>query len=101
MNATAIPKTVSAVWKYEIPVEGEIEIVMPKGSKILSFQVQREKPCIWALVNPEEKLKQSYRFILVGTGHLIGSAIDSIIEYIGTVQMYHGDLILHLFLLPS
>lgn len=82
------------IYKYVVPLEGEIEL--PKGSRILSFQIQREDPCIWVLVDPLEEALEARQFRIVGTGHPMGEDLESGV-YLGTVQMANGALVWHLF----
>jgi hypothetical protein len=91
------------IYKYEIPLEhDDFTLEMPKNSKILSFQIQNNKPFIWAMVN-EVVEKEERRFKLFGTGQSFEE--DDILAYnfIGTAQMRkistmdNGYLVLHLF----
>jgi len=82
------------IWKYEIPIEdGNFSISMPVGSKILSFQVQKGTPMIWCRVNTDLDLIKRV-FKLYGTGHPFENKDG---KYIGSIQLYNGDLIFHLF----
>ena len=81
------------IFKYEIPIKDKFDLELPKHSKILSFQVQNEKPYIWVLLDETKVLKHRY-FTIVGTGHEFEYHPDIMI-YIGTIQM--GSLVWHLF----
>lgn len=81
------------IWKYECIIDDNFDIEMPSGAKILTFQEQYGKLCIWCLVNPDMP-KESRKFRLAGTGHPIE---EKDIEYIGTVRLAKDTLILHLF----
>ncbi len=81
------------VFKYEVPIEDHFTLALPRDSRILAFQAQHDKPVIWALVDPEEKVKTEHEFRMVGTGH----PIEESDCHIGTAQMYMGTLVLHLF----
>ena len=83
------------IYKYVLPVDDHIEIEMPVNAEILSFQCQHDVPAIWALVDPDAPLKKR-KFRFVGTGHELG-VLRSRLKFIGTAQMYDGDLIWHLF----
>ena len=83
------------IYKYKIPVEDYVEIDLPEGAKVLSFQCQREAPVIWALVDPGAP-PQKRRFRFAGTGHSINEATENL-SFIGTAQMASGALICHLF----
>jgi hypothetical protein len=83
------------VYKYELEFKDDQTILMPGGAQILTFAVQHKKPCIWALVDPNE-LDAPRRFRMAGTGHPI-EVDPNKLEHIGTVQLAGGDLIFHLF----
>lgn len=82
------------IWKYEIsPDKTSIEI--PKDAEILSVQMQNDKPCIWALVNPENKLTEKI-IEIYGTGHEIPcDGLHRIFR--GTFQLFDFGLVFHLF----
>jgi hypothetical protein len=88
------------VFKYEIPIGESFALDLPPKTEILSFQSQRAKLCIWALVDPHwtsslrMERSQTRHFRVVGTGHEIE---EEIIKYHGTAQQLDGDLIWHLF----
>lgn len=83
------------VYKYPIEIVDEQMIEMPENAHALSVQMQRDKLCIWALVNPERKNKKR-RVRIVGTGN---DASD-VFQYLGTVQMFNGNLVWHVFISP-
>lgn len=82
-----------SIWKYEVPIEGMFKISMPKGAEIIAFQVQHEKPCIWAIVNTDAELTIR-TFAIIETGHPF---TENPGKYIGTIQMAGGNLVWHLF----
>jgi len=84
------------VFKYPFLVEGAFEIALPAGAEVLSVQVQRETPCIWALISTEEPAVPR-RFRLVGTGQ----PVDFAGRFIGTFQLASGALVFHLFEIPQ
>lgn len=84
------------IWKFEVPLTDEILIKIPKGGKILSLQLQRQKPCIWVLVNPLNE-KESRMFEWYVTGGTLAINEKSAHIYIGTCQLFDGDYVLHLF----
>ncbi len=82
------------VYKYFLEVNDEVSVYMPKGARVLSVQVQDGRPCIWAAVDPSERVEKR-RFRIAGTGHPIE---DDVVEgFIGTIQMYDGRLVFHVF----
>jgi len=85
---------VKAIFKYALLVTDRQEIEMPVGAKILTCQVQREKPCVWALVDPSAP--QEFRtFSTYGTGHPIYQEPG---EYVGTYQLESGGFVGHVFI---
>lgn len=84
------------IHKYEVVADifAGFVIDMPIGAEPLSVQMQRGRPVLWALVNPEAP-KVRRRFITVGTGHVFSEHHD--VTFVGTFQMNDGDLVFHLF----
>jgi hypothetical protein len=83
------------VYKYPIEIKGVQELDMPVGASVLTVQIQRGRPCIWAIVDPEQAEINPRSFRLAGTGHPIDG--DDVLCYIGTFQLSEGDLVFHLF----
>ncbi len=83
------------IFKYEIPIQGSFEIKMPSLSKILSFQVQKNRPVLWVMVDEKNDDRTRY-FTIVGTGHEFEYHPD-VTNYIGTIQAEGGMLVWHLF----
>lgn len=83
------------VFKYKVPIGDHVSISLPKGAQILSAQVQRGTPCIWALVDPDQPMVER-RFRFAGTGHAIKDD-PMTLSFIDTFQMHGGDLVFHLF----
>jgi hypothetical protein len=86
------------IYKYSLEVEDIQRILLPIDAKILTVQVQNEKPCLWALVDPENNTEA--RIIeIFGTGNLVSDYADISIEhiYIATFQLYEGKLVFHVF----
>lgn len=84
------------VWKFPIPWPPSASTVfvdMPMGATMLTVQLQYGVPCIWAKVDPLAP-HESRRIAIVGTGH--GAPPDSS-QYLGTVLLDAGTLVLHFF----
>lgn len=81
------------VYKYGVVLNNYFELELPKDAKILTVQMQHEKPYIWALVNPAEESEKRF-FRVAKTGHPID---ESNLQYIGSFQMNGGMLVFHLF----
>jgi len=85
-----------AIFKYPIPIKDHSTLELPKDARILTVQIQRGTPQLWALVDSETEKETRY-FRLSGTGHPLGEDYLRIINYIGTFQMENGALVFHLF----
>lgn len=85
----------NTIWKFKFNTTDNLVIKMPKGSKVLSVQVQGEQPCMWALVDPDAK-KENRKFRIFGTGHLVPSIVEDL-QFIATYQEQGGALVWHLF----
>ena len=84
------------VYKYIVNMQKDLfTIPLPVGTRILSFQCQRDVLCLWALVNPQAYTEER-QFRIAGTGHSIDIPSEKL-HFIGTAQMLNGDLIWHLF----
>lgn len=85
------------IYKYRLwPVDhgDKVIIDLPFGAQVLSVGVQSNEPHIWALVNPKaDKLPR--KFYIHGTGHPIDSAANK--KFVGTVHLYDGGLVFHIF----
>lgn len=83
----------NTIHKYALHLRNQTDIMMPENAVVLCTQVQYGIPCVWAMVNPESHLVQR-SFVMYGTGHEIREPLG---EFIGTIQMDEGALILHVF----
>ena len=83
------------IYKYYIPIEDEFELELPERAKILTFQAQNDEGFIWAIIDIGDRIIK-VKFRMFGTGHPIREEIDEL-EYIGTIQIYNGGLVWHLF----
>ena len=84
------------IYKYPITVQDDISIEMPQGAKVLTVQMQRGIPCVWAIVDPDNEPAAKY-FRLAGTGHPITERVSRLLRHIGSFQMEGETLIFHLF----
>lgn len=95
MNLPAIIKDASTIWKLQFKIADTQEIELPAGARILCVQIQHGIPCLWALVNPDNE-RITRTLYVRGTGHPCGEEIERS-TYIGTIQLYTGSLIFHVF----
>lgn len=80
------------IYKFNIDPMTENFIEAPRGSKILSCQIQHGMIAVWVLVDIREELIVKKKINIIGTGIHMDEDPG---EFIGTVQM--GDLVLHIF----
>lgn len=84
------------IHKYELDAPNNV-VQMPCGAQVLTVQMQRRTPCLWAKVDPAQPT-ETRRFAIYGTGHEVPD--DPRMLYLGTVQMEGGALVFHVFELP-
>ncbi len=81
------------IHKYTVP-PGCSAYKFHRGAVILTIQVvQHGEVVMWALID-DSKPTMTREFLLVGTGQPMPT---DTLDYIGTVQLEGGALILHLF----
>jgi hypothetical protein len=87
----------NVIWKFplEFTVHEQL-IAMPQGATILTVQMQRGTPCLWATVDSNAP-QTSRRIAIVGTGLEIKEHSAPIYKYIGTFQMADGAFVWHVF----
>ena len=82
------------IWKFILPLRGQISLALPQGALILSVQNQREQVCLWVVVDPRAPFEPRH-FEIVGTGQRITD--PERLRFIGTVQTHVGDFVWHVF----
>ena len=79
------------IYKYPFEVKNEFTLAMPEGAQVLTAQLQREAPCIWAIVDIDNHMVE-HKFILLGTGRTF---LEEGLKYISTFQQ--RPFVWHLF----
>jgi hypothetical protein len=82
-----------SIFKYPIPIQDTITLDMPAGAEVLTVQVQRGKPCIWAKVDTSRPMEDRV-FYLRGTGQMFNGKEG---RHVGSFQMDGEYLVFHLF----
>ena len=86
------------IWKFPLNVIHTQEVEMPQHAKILTIQLNKGEPCLWAAVVPTAP-KEKRVFITYGTGHEVREI--TLFPYLGTYQIEQGDvpfpLVFHVF----
>lgn len=83
------------IHKYQL---GEIQaqnIWMPAKAQLLHVDLQHGQLCLWALVDQNQP-NVSRLIRLYGTGHMLSNE-QTVEQYIGTVLMHSGHLVVHVF----
>lgn len=83
------------VWKYELALQEDQVLEVPCPAKPLCVQMQRETPCLWALVEPECDESIQLRIKIAGTGN--EAAVHPDAQYLGTFQVGDGAFVFHVF----
>jgi hypothetical protein len=81
------------IFKYQLQVADEQQVLMPLGADILCVQVQHGQPFLWALVS-DENVSEPVTIFTHGTGHETSEKIG---RYIGTYQLQDGAFVGHVF----
>ena len=81
------------IWKYELQVENEQEVDIPKAHTVLTVAIQNDAPCIWVEVDDSFETIP-VKFITLGTGHVVNRNVD---KYIGSYQLHGGELVFHVY----
>lgn len=85
------------IWKFPLQFGTGLQVKMPRGAKILTAQVQKEKLCIWAIVDPENNVEvRNFSVAITGSNE---DMVEGLFKdnYIGTFQMAGGEFVGHLF----
>lgn len=85
------------IFKYKLEINDVQHISMQEGAKILTVQTQQGRPCLWALVDPDEDSREDKIILTFGTGHEILCPNENTLEYISTYQINNGALVFHVF----
>ncbi len=83
-----------AIYKYELNIDDDIPIKLPKGAKILTVNLQNNNPFIWAEVDVTAELEER-SFVMFGTGQSIMPEILAKLNYIGTI--FPGPFVFHVY----
>jgi hypothetical protein len=93
------------VWKFGLVVEARQTLAVPTAlghpARFLYCSTQRNRPFLWALVDPQEPT-QARHILTMGTGHPLPEDVTSF-EHLGSYQIYQADgspFVGHLFEIP-
>ena len=83
------------IYKYPLDNVDHQELRLPANSKILSVETQDERIVLYALVDDTVTHQNTHLIIIHGTGHNADDTTDC--NFIGTVKLYSGAIMLHVF----
>ncbi|MBS3028001.1 MAG: GUN4 domain-containing protein [Dolichospermum sp. DET50] len=99
-----ITQNLKTIKKYELPDSGEFDLDIPIDAQILAVQMQKDKPCLWMLIDSQKEKDdddiygKKRTFCWFRTGEPIGYT-DLI--HIATLQSNGGNHVSHLFELKN
>ena len=88
------------IWKYPLKVTDWQQIELPVDYEILSIHTQHNNPCLWILVDPDNR-KEKISIRTYGTGHLIDLDKLNKLQFIGTYLIHQETLVFHVFSIKS
>ena len=74
------------IYKYPLEITDVQEIAMPENAEILYVEIQYDKPCLWARIDPTQT-NVSRKIYIYGTGDEIAPIP---LAYIGSFMMHGG-----------
>lgn len=84
-----------AIHKYLLTLSEKETAQIPEGAKLLTVQLQGDRPVLWAMVNPDApKVERLIRCYCTGTEI---PEYEHIIKHLGTVQQHSGMVVYHFF----
>lgn len=84
------------IYKYPLSFLGN-RISLPKNAQPLCVKLQRDIPCLWAMVDPNEPV-HPVKVECVPTGCTVPDNVD---KYLGTVLTDNGTYVFHFFTLKD
>jgi hypothetical protein len=85
------------IWKYNVAVDDEQALLVPKGSKLLSVKEQYGNLVAYVLVGKGIKETTTINLRIFGTGHPIDINTTDEWKYLDTVMTNKGELVWHVF----
>lgn len=83
------------IFKYELN-EYHTQVYLPRSATFLCVQPQRNVPQMWFKLDTKDQDDLVQRnFITRPTGERYHEAVNE--EYLGTIQIHNGSLVLHVF----
>jgi len=84
--------------RYPFHLEDNFTLMLPVWAKILTVQMVRDEPSLFALVDEQPQTQESRRFFLFGANACIDPALIDPLTYVGTFQNWDQNMVFHLFM---
>lgn len=85
------------IHKYPLELVDLQTVPMPSGARVLCVQVQRDAPCLWAMVHPENPTELRTIEIFGTRREFPEIERQQSRGYVGTFQQHDGELVWHVF----
>lgn len=82
------------IFKYTLNPVNQSSLSLPKGAQLLSIHEQRGAICLWALVDEEEATRETFHFVIYGTGRPFEELTG---PFLGSVHLNDGAYVFHVF----
>lgn len=90
------------IFKYAIPLENNVPIIVPAGARFLSLECVKEIPVVYFVTDPAVQTMEKYYFKVFGTGWEISDEewkeLDEHWWNLGVIQQAEGQLIWHVWM---
>lgn len=86
-----------SIYKYKIDIDREQFTIRGPIVKLLTVQAQCSQICVWAEIDTD-KPEREFNILPMGTGWELDKMkhFDKM-TYLGTVQLYGGELVWHMY----
>jgi len=81
------------IWKWDLLIAKTQVLFMPRGATLLSVQVQRDRPVLWALIDKKQPIKDC----VIITYFTDDEMPENPGKYIGSYQNKLETLVFHVF----
>ncbi len=95
-----LPKEALTIFKYPLAIVDQQKRTIPGLKRILSVAEQRRQLVLYALVGKSDTVNRpvDVDILIIGTGHPIATVTG--FDFLGTVKMFGGELMWHIFVKP-
>lgn len=84
------------IHKYPLKIDREQQIETYEGARFTCVMVQKNAPCLWAIVDTRRN-KHNVNVHIRGTGHDL-DGLDSNTSYVGSFFLHYENFVGHVFI---